>query len=116
MADPSPRAYENLVDRLLSSPHYGERLALSWLDLVRYADTGGYSNDFERPNAWRYREYVIRSFNQDKPYEQFVREQIAGDELYPNDLNARIAVGFNRHFTDETNQPVIELRRQVCLQ
>jgi len=78
---PTPRAFEKVVDRLLASPRYGERNARHWLDVVRYADTGGGSNDFERPNAWRYRDYVIRSFNQDKPYDRFVIEQIAGDEL-----------------------------------
>jgi uncharacterized protein DUF1549 len=71
------------VERLLASPQYGERWGRHWLDVVRYADTSGYSNDFERPKARRYRDYVIRSFNADKPYDQFIREQIAGDELYP---------------------------------
>ncbi len=79
-ADPE-KAWEQLIDRLLASPHYGERQAQHWLDVVRYADTGGYSNDFERSNTWRYRDYVIRSFNADKPYDQFVVEQVAGDEL-----------------------------------
>jgi hypothetical protein len=103
------------VDRLLASPQYGERWGRHWLDLARYADTNGFKTDEPRPNIWRYRDYVIQAFNQDKPYDRFIREQIAGDELYPTDLNARIAVGFNRHFTDETNQPVIELRRQETL-
>ncbi|MCX6611094.1 MAG: PSD1 and planctomycete cytochrome C domain-containing protein [Acidobacteria bacterium] len=94
--DKSPKAYENLIDRLLASPRFGERMARHWLDVVRYADTGGYSNDFERPNAWRYRDYVIRAFNENKPYDQFVREQIAGDELYPQSPDARIATGFLR--------------------
>ena len=105
----------SVVDRLLASPQYGERWGRHWLDLARYADTNGFKTDEPRPNIWRYRDYVIQAFNQDKPYDRFIREQIAGDELYPNDLNARIAVGFNRHFTDETNQPVIELRRQETL-
>ncbi|HUG20356.1 MAG TPA: DUF1549 domain-containing protein, partial [Planctomycetaceae bacterium] len=65
--DESPKAFEKVVDRLLASPHYGEHMARHWLDVVRYADTAGFSNDFERPNAWRYRDYVIRSFNRDKP-------------------------------------------------
>ncbi len=94
--DKSPAAYENLIDRLLASPRFGERMARHWLDVVRYADTGGYSNDFERPNAWRYRDYVIRAFNENKPYDQFVREQIAGDELYPQSPEAKIATGFLR--------------------
>ena len=75
------KAWEALIDRLLGSPHYGERWAQHWMDVARYADTGGYSNDYERSNAWRYRDYVIRSFNEDKPYNRFVIEQLAGDEL-----------------------------------
>ena len=67
VADPSPDAFSKVVDRLLASPQYGERWGRHWLDVIRYADTSGYSNDFERPNAWRYRDYVIRSFNADKP-------------------------------------------------
>jgi hypothetical protein len=115
LADNAPGAYAKVVDRLLASPHYGERWGRHWLDLARYADTNGFKTDEPRPNIWRYRDYVIQAFNEDKPYDRFIREQIAGDELYPNDLNARIAVGFNRHFTEETNQPVIELRRQEIL-
>ena len=115
VADGSPDAWERVVDRLLASPHYGERWGRHWLDLARYADSNGFKSDEPRPNIWRYRDYVIQAFNNDKPYDQFIREQIAGDELYPNDKNARIAVAFNRHFTEETNQPVIELRRQEIL-
>ena len=85
-----------MVDRLLASPHYGERYGRHWLDVARYADTGGFSNDFERPTAWRYRDYVIRAFNQDKPYNQFVIEQIAGDELPNPDPEKLIATGFLR--------------------
>ncbi|HQX52846.1 MAG TPA: PSD1 and planctomycete cytochrome C domain-containing protein, partial [Planctomycetaceae bacterium] len=77
----SEQAWSDLIDRLLASPHYGERWGQHWLDVARYADTGGYSNDYERSNAWRYRNYVIRAFNNDKPYDQFVIEQLAGDEL-----------------------------------
>ncbi len=76
------KAWSDLIDRLLDSPHYGERSAQHWLDVARYADTAGLSNDYERSNMWRYRDYVVRSFNQDKPYDQFVIEQIAGDELW----------------------------------
>jgi mono/diheme cytochrome c family protein len=76
------QAWDKLINQLLASPHYGERWAQHWLDVARYADTGGYSNDYERSNAWRYRDYVIRSFNNDKPYNEFVVEQIAGDELW----------------------------------
>ena len=84
------------IDRLLESPSYGEHWAQHWLDVVRYADSGGFSNDFLRANAWRYRDYVIRSFNNDKPYDQFLREQIAGDEINPNDPESLIAVGYLR--------------------
>ena len=80
-AKDADRAWTDLIDRLLASPHYGERWGRHWLDVARYADTGGYSNDYERSNAWRYRDYVIRSFNVDKPYDRFIVEQIAGDEL-----------------------------------
>ena len=76
------KAWSSLIDKLLVSPHYGERWGQHWLDVVRYADTGGYSNDYERSNAWRYRDYVIRAFNEDKPYNEFVIEQLAGDELW----------------------------------
>ena len=80
-AEDSGKAFGDLIDRLMASPHYGERWAQHWLDVARYADTGGYSNDYERSNMWRYRDYVIRSFNEDKPYDRFVVEQLAGDEL-----------------------------------
>ena len=96
IADQSADAWPKLIDRLLASPHYGERWARHWLDVVRYADTGGFSNDFERPNAWRYREYVIRSMNADKPYNQFILEQIAGDELAHQESDNLIATGFLR--------------------
>ena len=115
LSDNSPDAFAKVVDRLLASPHYGERWGRHWLDLARYADSNGFKADETRPNIWRYRDYVIQSFNADKPYDRFIREQIAGDELYPDDQNARIAVAFNRHYTEETNQPVIELRRQEIL-
>jgi mono/diheme cytochrome c family protein len=78
--DTKPAAWERLVDRLLTSPHYGERWARHWLDLVRYADSGGFEFDVDRPDAWRYRDYVVNSFNSDKPYDRFIREQLAGDE------------------------------------
>ncbi len=94
--DHSPNAYEHLVDRLMKSPHYGERWALKWLDVVRYADTNGYELDLERPHAWRYRDYVVKAFNTDKPYNRFVREQIGGDEMFPGDRDALIATGFHR--------------------
>jgi len=103
VADTRSDAYERLVDRLLASPHYGERWARHWLDLVRYADSDGYKADDLRPTAWLYREYVIRSFNDDTPYDQFVREQLAGDELYPNEPDARTATGYLRNGIYEYN-------------
>ena len=87
--DQSSNAWPKLIDELLASPRYGERWGRHWLDVVRYADTGGFETDIYFPNAWRYRDYTIESFNQDKPYDRFVREQIAGDELWPDDLEAR---------------------------
>ncbi len=90
------KAWRDLVDRLLKSKHYGERQAQHWLDVVRYADTAGFSNDYERSNAWRYRDCVIRSFNADKPFNEFVLEQLAGDELRPDDPEALIATGYLR--------------------
>src|SRR5690606_13851754 len=79
--DPRPDAYERLVDSLLASPRYGEHAARMWLDVVRYSDSNGFDWDEFRPRAWLFRDYVIRSLNADKPYDQFVREQLAGDEL-----------------------------------
>ena len=87
-------AYEALVDRLLASPHYGERWARHWLDVVHYGDTHGYDKDKPRPNAWPYRDYVIRAFNQDRPYARFVQEQIAGDALFPGTVDGIEALGF----------------------
>ncbi|MBI2684713.1 MAG: PSD1 domain-containing protein [Acidobacteria bacterium] len=114
--DRSPQAWAKVVERLLASPRYGERWARHWLDVVRYADTAGYSNDFERPNAWRYRDYVVRAFNQDKPYDQFIREQIAGDELYPGNAEALIATGFLRMGPwEHTAMSVEAVTRQMFL-
>jgi mono/diheme cytochrome c family protein len=92
--DPDPRAYERLVDRLLASPHYGERWARHWLDVVHYGETHGYDKDKPRPNAWPYRDYVIRSLNEDKPYTRFVEEQVAGDILFPETRDGIEALGF----------------------
>ncbi len=94
--DHSPAAYENLVDRLLASPRYGEQWARHWLDLVRYAESDGFKQDAYRPNAWPYRDYVIKSFNEDKPYDRFVTEQLAGDEIAPNDPSVMVATGYLR--------------------
>ncbi len=115
LADNSPDAFAKVVDRLLASPHYGERWGREWLDVARYADTNGFKADEIRPNIWRYRDYVIQAFNDDKPYDRFIREQIAGDEIYPNNVDAHIATGFLRHYTDETNQPSMENRREELL-
>jgi Protein of unknown function (DUF1553)/Protein of unknown function (DUF1549)/Planctomycete cytochrome C len=96
VADKSPGAWGNLIDKLLASPQYGEKWGRHWLDVVRYAETNGYERDGPKPFAWRYRDYVIRSFNDDKPYAQFVKEQIAGDELPEFNADAIIATGFYR--------------------
>lgn len=101
--DQSPDAYEKLVDRLLASPRYGERQARRWLDLARYADSGGFQNDVTRPNFFRYRDYVVESFNEDKPYSRFIQEQIAGDEIAPGDQKALVATGFMAGYTDNPN-------------
>jgi len=91
--DRRPQACAELIDRLLGSPQYGERWARHWLDVVRYADTGGFEHDLSYRNAWRYRDYVIRSFNANKPFSRFIQEQVAGDELWPGDADAVTATG-----------------------
>jgi hypothetical protein len=96
LGDPAPDAYERLVDRLLASPRYGEQWGQHWLDVVRYAESEGFEYDRHRPGAWRFRDYVIRSFNSDKPYDRFVLEQIAGDELPDRDEEVLIGAGFHR--------------------
>lgn len=97
-------AYTSLIEDLLTSPRYGERWAQHWLDVVRYAETDGYRSDDFRPSAYRYRDYVIRSFNDDKPYDQFLREQLAGDEIDPDNPEVIIGTGFLRHGVYEWNQ------------
>jgi len=103
LRDSDPKSYEKLIDRLLDDPSYGERWARHWLDLVRYAESNGFATDIERPTAWRYRDYVIRSFNRDKPFDVFIKEQLAGDELAENLLSDElikserlVALGFLR--------------------
>jgi mono/diheme cytochrome c family protein len=91
LQDDSPAAWEKVVDRFLASPHYGERWGRHWLDVVRYADSGGFETDIFFGSAWRYRDYVIRSFNADKPFDRFIREQVAGDQLFPGDREALVA-------------------------
>ena len=115
LADQSPKAFEEIVEKLLASPHYGERWGRHWLDLARYAESEGFKSDETRPNAWRYRDYVVQAFNSDKPYDRFVREQIAGDELWPNDPDALVATAFNRHYPDESNARNLMQRRQEIL-
>ncbi|MEM9703626.1 MAG: DUF1549 domain-containing protein, partial [Planctomycetota bacterium] len=113
---PDAVAFADIVDRLLDSPHYGERMAQHWLDVVRYADSSGFANDFERGNAWRYRDYVVRSFNDDKPYDRFIKEQIAGDEIASDDPQGLIAVGFLRMGPWElTSMEVERIARQRFL-
>ena len=94
--DRSPDAWARLVDRLLESPRYGERWAQHWMDVVRYAESDGFEYDTHRNDAWRYRDYLIRVFNEDRPYDRFITEQLAGDELWPTDEEALVAAGFNR--------------------
>lgn len=94
--DLSPEAWSRLVDQLLDSPHYGEQWARHWLDLVRYAESNSYERDDAKPNAWRYRDYVVRAFNSDKPYNRFIKEQLAGDELPDADNASLIATGYFR--------------------
>jgi len=116
--DPRPlaEAFAAVVERLLSSPHYGERMAQHWLDVVRYADSSGLANDFHRGGAWRYRDYVVRSFNNDTPYDQFVIEQIAGDELDPSNPERIVATGFLRMGPWElTGMEVARVARQRFL-
>jgi len=96
VADKSPQAWEKVVDRLLASPHYGEQWGRHWLDVVRFAESDGYEYDTHRPDAWRYRDYVVQSFNDDKPYDTFVKEQLAGDEMDPANKTYLVASGFNR--------------------
>ena len=116
LKDESPNAYAEVIKRLMNSKHYGEHATRHWLDVVRYADTSGYSNDYERPNAWRYRDYVIRSFNNDKPFDRFIIEQIAGDELDASNPELLIAVGFLRMGPwEHTGMSVATVTRQLFL-
>jgi hypothetical protein len=112
--DRSPNAYETLIDRLLASPRYGERQARRWLDLARYADSSGFENDRTRPNNWRYRDYVIDAFNRDEPFDRFVREQLAGDELAPADPRSLIATGFLAGYPDNSNsRDLVQRKYQI---
>ena len=113
--DAAPDAYERLVDRLLASPEYGERWARHWLDLARFAESDGYKSDKARPDAWRYRDWVVRALNDDLPYDRFLALQLAGDEIAPGDHDAFIATGFNRAFPFEDNNMVPGLNQQLML-
>ena len=115
LADESPEAYEQLVERLLASPHYGEAWGRMWLDVVRFAETAGFNADPARPLAYKYRDYVIRAFNRDLPYDRFLQEQLAGDELFPDDAEALAATGYCRMWPDESNASNIHLARQTAL-
>ncbi len=112
LADDAADAYPRLVDRLLDSPRYGERWAQHWLDIVRYAETDGFKEDAFRPNAHKYRDYVIRALNADLPYDRFIRQQLAGDELECDNPEALIATGLNRLYPDEYNAANVRQRRQ----
>jgi len=113
--DQSPNAYDSMVDHLLNSQQYGERSARFWLDLVRYAESDGYRLDEYRPQAWLYRDYVVKSFNADKPYDLFIKEQIAGDELFPDNPDALIATGYLRHWIYEYNQRDVRTQWNIIL-
>ena len=111
----SDEAYEKLIEELLASPRYGERWATHWLDVARYADSDGYRADDFRPGAHLYRDYVIKSLNTDKPYDQFIREQLAADEFAPNDPETHIATAFLRHGVYEWNQREAHMQRELML-
>jgi uncharacterized protein DUF1553/uncharacterized protein DUF1549/cytochrome c len=115
LTDQRPDAYERLVDRLLASPQHGAHWARHWLDLVRYAESDGYKQDAYRPETWRYRDYVVRSLNADKPYSQFVLEQLAGDEACPNDPDALIATMYLRLGIYEYNQRDVRNQWSIIL-
>ena len=112
----SKKALSIYTKKLMASPHYGEHFARHWLDVVRYADSGGFANDYSRPNAWRYRDYVVRAFNQDKAYNRFIIEQLAGDELNPNKAENLVATGFLRMGPwEQTGMSVFKETRQLWL-
>ena len=115
LQDDSPDAYEKVVDRLLSSPHYGEAWGRNWLDVVRFAETAGFKEDPIRPNAFTYRDYVIRAFNRDLPFDRFITDQLAGDELFPDDADSLAATAYCRMWPDESNASDILRARQTSL-
>ncbi len=114
VSDSSPDAYEKLADRLLASPNYGERQTRRWLDLARYSDSAGFQGDATRNNTYRYRDYVINAFNSDKPFDRFIREQIAGDEIAPDSQEALVATGFLTQYPDNPNsRDMIQRKYQI---
>ena len=109
-------AVHDFAAKLMATPHYGEHFGLQWLDVARYADSAGFANDYTRPNAWRYRDYVVRAFNDDKPYDEFVREQLAGDEIDASDPEHLVATGFLRMGPwEQTGMSVFRETRQLWL-
>jgi hypothetical protein len=115
MEDTRPEARRHLIDRLLESPHYGERWGQHWLDLTRWAESDGYRQDAFRPHAWPYRDYVIRSFNDDKPYDRFIQEQLAGDELEPDNPDVVIGTAFLRNGIYEYNQRNVQMHWELIV-
>lgn len=115
LADTRADAFEQLVDRLLDSRHFGERWARVWLDLARYAESDGFKSDVARPNAWRYRDWIIQALNADLPYDRFLTLQLAGDEIAPGDPFSFLATGFNRNWPFEDNNMIPGLSRQLML-
>ena len=115
LKDASPTAFDTLVAELLARPSYGERWGRHWLDLVRYAESNGYERDDAKPFVWRYRDYVIDAFNHDKPYDRFIREQLAGDELPDANAETMIATGFHRlgPWDDEPADPLQDRADQL---
>ena len=113
--DKSPNAYEDLIDRLLASEAYGEHMARHWLDLARFAETDGFEHDKVRPNAWRYRDWVIQAFNQDLPYNEFIKQQIAGDQFHPDNPQAAIATGFLLAGQDMPDIKLLDERKDMLL-
>src|SRR5262249_30862003 len=115
LIDVRPDAFERVVDALLARPEYGERWARHWLDVARYAETNGYERDGNKPNAWHYRDYVINAFNSDKPYDRFVLEQLAGDEIDDTNAETQIATTFLRLGTwdDEPAEPMLDRYDQL---
>ena len=115
LADTSPDAFDRVVDRLLSNPHYGEAWGRNWLDVVRFAETAGFKEDPIRPTAYTYRDYVIRAYNRDVPFDRFVLDQFAGDEMFPDNAESLAATGYCRMWPDESNASNILLARQMSL-